>query len=220
MTACVDNKEKKGGAAKAVSATLAGVLAVGMVPAVAFAETVEGSEEAEGDIELLAQTDEQAFNSGKISAYKAGAGLTDTYVAGTRTTGPVPTTVEQNGDGLATIDVTTFYKPGDTTANGTVYYAYIDLDDNAGQAPGVQFKFADGTNVTGSFASDLSKPGDYALVVFRNGGTGLDFVEQAEKFTVKAADLENAVKNRSCSTMLSTILTAKTLLETMTFMSI
>ena len=28
MTACVDNKEKKGGAAKAVSATLAGVLAV------------------------------------------------------------------------------------------------------------------------------------------------------------------------------------------------
>ena len=52
MTACVDNKEKKGGAAKAVSATLAGVLAVGMVPAVAFAAD-EGSEvEAEGNEEI------------------------------------------------------------------------------------------------------------------------------------------------------------------------
>jgi hypothetical protein len=50
MTTCV-NQEKKGYAGKAVSATLAGVLAVGMVPAAAFAEAVPQGEE--DSLELL-----------------------------------------------------------------------------------------------------------------------------------------------------------------------
>jgi hypothetical protein len=70
MTTCV-NQEKKGYAGKAVSATLAGVLAVGMVPAAAFAEAGEGEAAAEGaSLELLSLSDNKitngtiAFNDG------------------------------------------------------------------------------------------------------------------------------------------------------------
>jgi hypothetical protein len=68
MTTCV-NQEKKGYAGKAVSATLAGVLAVGMVPAAAFAEA--GSDEAAEDasVETLATVD-QNIGQGSISGAK------------------------------------------------------------------------------------------------------------------------------------------------------
>jgi hypothetical protein len=52
MTTCV-NQEKKGYAGKAVSATLAGVLAVGMVPAAAFAEAGDGAAD-DASVETLA----------------------------------------------------------------------------------------------------------------------------------------------------------------------
>jgi hypothetical protein len=66
MTTCV-NQEKKGYAGKAVSATLAGVLAVGMVPAAAFAEAVPQGEDA--SLELLADDSVTAtadFNLGTV----------------------------------------------------------------------------------------------------------------------------------------------------------
>ena len=46
MTACVNSNQKREGARRAVGATLAGVLAVGMVPAAAFADEAE----AAGDV--------------------------------------------------------------------------------------------------------------------------------------------------------------------------
>ena len=49
MTACKDSLNGK----KAVSATLAGVLAVGMVPAAAFAETAQADTTGEQGIDLL-----------------------------------------------------------------------------------------------------------------------------------------------------------------------
>ena len=64
MTACKDSQATSG--KKAVSATLAGVLAVGLVPAVALAdEAVEVTEE-DGITELNA-TIGQEFNGGTIS---------------------------------------------------------------------------------------------------------------------------------------------------------
>ena len=63
MTACKDSLNGK----KAVSATLAGVLAVGMVPAAAFAAD-QPTDEAEGQgIELQEKTPAQAFASGSFA---------------------------------------------------------------------------------------------------------------------------------------------------------
>ena len=63
MTACKDSLNGK----KAVSATLAGVLAVGMVPAAAFAETAQ-ADEAEGQgVELLNTSPSTSFNQGEVT---------------------------------------------------------------------------------------------------------------------------------------------------------
>ena len=62
MTACKDSLNGK----KAVSATLAGVLAVGMVPAAAFAATDAEQPEA-GDIALLNTDPSASFNQGEVT---------------------------------------------------------------------------------------------------------------------------------------------------------
>ena len=62
MTACKDSLSGK----KAVSATLAGVLAVGMVPAAAFAETAQADTTGEQGIELQA-TDANTYEAGEIN---------------------------------------------------------------------------------------------------------------------------------------------------------
>ena len=69
MTACKDSLSGK----KAVSATLAGVLAVGMVPAAAFAETAQ-ADEAEGQgVELQEATEAQkVLDGGTVSEVKVG----------------------------------------------------------------------------------------------------------------------------------------------------
>ena len=73
MTACKDSLSGK----KAVSATLAGVLAVGMVPAAAFAADADQPET--GDIELQAKTPKQAFETGEFSfTDQAGNAVTTT----------------------------------------------------------------------------------------------------------------------------------------------
>lgn len=71
MTACKDSLNGK----KAVSATLAGVLAVGMVPAAAFAAT-DAEQPETGDIELESTTSAvTAFNDGKITFTDADSNL-------------------------------------------------------------------------------------------------------------------------------------------------
>ena len=67
MTACKDSLSGK----KAVSATLAGVLAVGMVPAAAFAAD-QPADEAEGQGVELQATDTEAFYSGSVAEVTVG----------------------------------------------------------------------------------------------------------------------------------------------------
>ena len=63
MTACKDSLNGK----KAVSTTLAGVLAVGMVPAAAFAADAQADTTGEEGIELQGKTPVQAFESGSFA---------------------------------------------------------------------------------------------------------------------------------------------------------
>ncbi len=80
MTACKDSLNGK----KAVSATLAGVLAVGMVPAVALADQAPADEAANDGIELQA-TDAQTFEAGtvnEITYYDADGDAIDTTDGG------------------------------------------------------------------------------------------------------------------------------------------
>ena len=73
MTACKDSLSGK----KAVSATLAGVLAVGMVPAAAFAETAQADTNDEQGVELLTGEASQDFANGHITATGADWSNTD-----------------------------------------------------------------------------------------------------------------------------------------------
>jgi hypothetical protein len=67
MTTCV-NQEKKGYAGKAVSATLAGVLAVGMVPAAAFAEAGGDGAAEDASVSLLAADTIDNILNGKVAS--------------------------------------------------------------------------------------------------------------------------------------------------------
>lgn len=87
MTACKDSLNGK----KAVSATLAGVLAVGMVPAAAFAAEASADEAQNDGIELLATTSAVTlFNAGTIaldSTFSPVSGKTNQFTANATTDG-------------------------------------------------------------------------------------------------------------------------------------
>ena len=68
MTACKDSLNGK----KAVSATLAGVLAVGMVPAAAFAATDQADTQDEAGISLQLSTAESQFMAGSVHEITVG----------------------------------------------------------------------------------------------------------------------------------------------------
>lgn len=70
MTACKDSLNGK----KAVSATLAGVLAVGMVPAAAFADAAQADTNDEQGIELQEVSKATDFNQGSVTAATNGEG--------------------------------------------------------------------------------------------------------------------------------------------------
>ena len=72
MTACKDSLNGK----KAVSATLAGVLAVGMVPAAAFADAAQADTNDEQGIELLANDGSTLFAKAAVTAVDKQAGQT------------------------------------------------------------------------------------------------------------------------------------------------
>ena len=79
MTACKDSLNGK----KAVSATLAGVLAVGMVPAAAFAADADQADTQSGDgVDLLWQSPAEAFSSATVTeAYDLNGNKVDTSEA-------------------------------------------------------------------------------------------------------------------------------------------
>ena len=145
MTACKDSLNGK----KAVSATLAGVLAVGMVPAAAFAETAQADTNDEQGVELQSVESAKAFSEGTVTAtWKQGDETKSNsvqYVEGKAVTCTPTLVTLKNGN---TVDVT------DAKAYSVTYFA-ADAD---GQP-------------TGSEISAPSLPGKYVAVVTAKSGT-------------------------------------------------
>ena len=162
MTACKDSLNGK----KAVSATLAGVLAVGMVPAAAFAAEAPADEAQNDGIELLDTTSAVTlFNAGTIaldSTFSPVSGKTNQFTANATT------------DGSA-LDL------------GTV--TVVPKGQSAVAATGDDFKVTitkDGTEV-----KEIKAPGTYTVSVEAVGG---DYKggKVSAIITVKGASLENA----------------------------
>lgn len=162
MTACKDSLNGK----KAVSATLAGVLAVGMVPAAAFAAEAPADEAQNDGIELLDTTSAVTlFNAGTIaldSTFSHVSGKTNQFTANATTDG--------SALDLGTVTVTPKGQSAVTVA-------------------GDDFKVTitkDGTEV-----KEIKAPGTYTVSVEAVGG---DYKggKVSATITVKGASLANA----------------------------
>lgn len=162
MTACKDSLSGK----KAVSATLAGVLAVGMVPAAAFAAEAPADEVQNDGIELLDTTSPMTlFNAGTIelgSAFSPVSGQTNQFTANATTDG---TALD-----LGAVTVTPKGQ-SEVTATGDDFKVTITKD---------------GTEV-----KEIKAPGTYTVSVEAVGG---DYKggKVSATITVKGASLENA----------------------------
>lgn len=162
MTACKDSLNGK----KAVSATLAGVLAVGMVPAAAFAAEAPADEVQNDGIELLDTTSPVTlFNAGTIalgSTFSPVSGQTNQFTANATTDG---TALD-----LGAVTVTPKGQ-SEVTATGDDFKVTITKD---------------GTEV-----KEIKAPGTYTVSVEAVGG---DYKggKVSATITVKSASLEKA----------------------------
>ena len=166
MTACKDSLNGK----KAVSATLAGVLAVGMVPAAAFADAAQADTNDEQGIELTSVDSVPAFEQGYVSAYsgtetKTGVAKTAkielTYKADT-VFEVVPTEVTfGNGDKLTSTELA-------NTDKFKIYY----------------------TDAAGNVVEQVTEAGDYNVVIeavdgaYKGGKITRAFSVKAETLSV------------------------------------
>lgn len=163
MTACKDSLSGK----KAVSATLAGVLAVGMVPAAAFAAEAPADEAQNDGIELLDTTSPVTlFNAGTIelgNAFSPVSGQTNQFNANANTDG---TALD-----LGTVTVTPKGQAAVTATGDDDYKVTIAKD---------------GTEV-----SEIKAPGTYTVTV---EAVGSDYKggKVSATITVKGASLANA----------------------------
>ena len=112
---------------KVVSATLAGALAVGMVPAMALADEAAPEVVADDALELLTLDPIVAFNAGELSAAKTNAGVSisdldeiEFKVADGKAQYVIPTEVQPE-EGKA-VDVT------DTNSFELTYYKAVQLN--------------------------------------------------------------------------------------------
>ena len=162
MTACKDSLNGK----KAVSATLAGVLAVGMVPAAAFAAEAPADEAQNDGIELLDTTSAVTlFNAGTIaldSTFSPVSGKTNQFTANATTNG--------SALDLGTVTVTPKGQSA-VTATGDDFKVTITKD---------------GTEV-----KEIKAPGTYTVSVEAVGGD-YEGGKVSATITVKGASLANA----------------------------
>ena len=163
MTACKDSLNGK----KAVSATLAGVLAVGMVPAAAFAETAQADTTGEQGIDLLLNDQIEAFNNGSVTTTGLSKDADNTYY------------VEATGKAITNVTANSVYPKGSDEA--------ITITGNEDYK--VEFYAADENGKpTGSALDSVVDPGKYVLVVnavdgYYKGG------KATFNFTVKGTSL-------------------------------
>ena len=161
---------------KAISATLAGALAVGMVPAMAFA--------AEGDQELeLQATVVEAVQAGSIVLAK---GQTDgmTFTAGSEKPYLVPTGVLPAGESVTPLGV------------GDVYLMKLPAVGEAGS----NSSFYDGgktLKITGSAKCSYDPATGELSIVTPNGIDSLDLVAGNYAIGVKAADNASTPENEN-----------------------
>lgn len=148
MTACKDSLNGK----KAVSATLAGVLAVGMVPTAAFAAEAPADEAQNDGIELLTADDVAAFNNGTVSEYKIDNG---------NPTAVSTTAISINGDGESHTVVPTKVK---LAAKNGANDIIVDVTDTAKYKVTYKAQGSDG-KPTGDEIAAPSDAGKYVAIV-------------------------------------------------------
>ena len=191
MTACKDSLSGK----KAVSATLAGVLAVGMVPAAAFAAD-QPTDEAEGQgIELQEAKAWDAFNDATPSEVKVG----DEVVSDTSS---IKIPVDKASDSAVTITKVqpsaagvkemTVAQPqtGATMETKLVYMQKMSNGDITIDGA----KYASSTATT----SAPTNPGDYIVVAMAKSKAVAEWTPANQKmahvaFTIEAKSLDDAV---------------------------
>ena len=148
MTACKDSLNGK----KAVSATLAGVLAVGMVPAAAFAAEAPADEAQNDGIELLTADDVAAFNNGTVSEYKIDNGSPAAVST---------TAISINGDGESHTVVPTKVKLAAKSGQSDIV---VDVTDTAKYKVTYKAQGSDG-KPTGDEIAAPSDAGKYVAIV-------------------------------------------------------
>ena len=155
MTACKDSLSGK----KAVSATLAGVLAVGMVPAAAFAETDAQAADAQDKqgIELLTADDVAAFTNGTVSEYKIDNGTA---------TATTTAAISINGDGESHTVVPTKVKLAAKNGQSDIV---VDVTDTAKYKVTYKAQGSDG-KPTGDEIAAPSDAGKYVAIVTATAG--------------------------------------------------
>ena len=155
MTACKDSLNGK----KAVSATLAGVLAVGMVPAAAFAATDAQTADTQDEqgIELLTADDAAAFTNGTVSEYKIDNG------SATATT---TAAISINGDGESHTVVPTKVKLAAKNGQSDIV---VDVTDTAKYKVTYKAQGSDG-KPTGDEIAAPSDAGKYVAIVTATAG--------------------------------------------------
>ena len=182
MTACKDSLSGK----KAVSATLAGVLAVGMVPAAAFAETAQAdTTTADGESTMLQWNESaaEAFSNGtanEVATYSNNKYVAAYSTALTATAGVsqivVPTTIS-----VPSVTTPVTIATRNTTA-GTALAINPDYKVSVYKAD------TDGKTPTGEALSEVINPGKYVTVVeavdgdYKGGKVNVPY-------EIKAADL-------------------------------
>ena len=172
MTACKDSLSGK----KAESATLAGVLAVGMVPAAAFAETAQADTTGEQGIELQEKTPAQAFQSGSF-AFVDQAG------------NAVATTAKKDGSTAAKAIELAYTGENQYLVPSTVTIDGVDepVDLTSGDYT-VAYAKEDGTAIANQYT--IKESGAYKVTVTANAGTDYAGATATFHFKIGEAALE------------------------------
>ena len=183
MTACKDSLNGK----KAVSATLAGVLAVGMVPAAAFAADAQADTTDEAGISLQEATPQSAVEDGAIAAFADGAQAGASFTANGKAQGIIPTKVQPWGTTTedAQKDVVEYVVMKVVSSTTTDAQKTTDRTIN-----GKQFYYDKDATLYNQLPTAV---GDYAVFAkVSDGANGTWSVKAGATFSIKAADIADA----------------------------
>jgi hypothetical protein len=197
MTKCDTTENSTSRVSKAVSATLAGVLAAGLVPVTALAADAQQDAAEDDGISTLA-SDSQTIYEATVK-YKD---TTDTFTVDGKTHGLKPVSVTPY-QGEETEVTGLLPNTAGELEEGAYYYAYAliqahDLDSVKNITGGAKYTDSDGNKqyVIGSFVKDAngkyttpSTAGTYAVLVAQYDGDSLVWVKTADTFTIEAKSL-------------------------------